>query len=184
MKKIQLPERVQNQKIGGGLELSPIIVNEKYLKKWNAERTHDFVCITHNGGLVSDNLYRTGAFGGKMKDGYFMMLKYTEDFYSDSITKDKSQKRHLDGRWVLIDKHGVEKVHCESVIDSIYHIGGQVYSKGSYYYNIETGDLYCRSSICLQSEEFIFLDNPYDKNERGRGVMKINKSNGTFEIFK
>lgn len=163
------------------LRLVPIELPEEYRKKWN-EHMKDFVRLAINENIVNDSLYRVGGFGAKLTDGYFMLLKYVEDYYSDSITKIKKDKQHLSGRWCIIDKNGVEKVVFDS-FKNPYLTGGQVYSLDSKYYNIETGELYCDAFTYMKSSEFIFLANLYDKDESRRGVMKINKKDGTWELF-
>jgi hypothetical protein len=35
----------------------------------------------------------------------------------------------------------------------------------------------------MNSNEYLFLNNEYDKDESKRGVMKINKKDGTWELF-
>lgn len=59
-----------------------------------------------------------------------------------------------------------------------------IYTLEQRYYNIETGELYCQSFTSMQSKEFLFLNNAYDADTSKRGVMKINKADGTFELFK
>jgi len=36
----------------------------------------------------------------------------------------------------------------------------------------------------MKSEQYVFLNNEFDKDKSRRGVMKINKADGTFELFK
>lgn len=167
-----------------GLQLSPITVNEEYCKKWN-ERLTDFVCLTKNGELISNSLYRVGGLNTPHlgKDDYFMLLKYVEDFYSDDITKVKKDKPHLDGRWCIIDKNGIEKKVFESFKSPYLTKDSCIYSINSDYYNIETGECYGYSSTSMVSEEFLFLDNRYNKDKTKRGVMKINKKDGSWELF-
>jgi hypothetical protein len=35
----------------------------------------------------------------------------------------------------------------------------------------------------MQSKEFLFLENAYDDDKSRRGVMKIDKKSGTWELF-
>ncbi|EFX60351.1 hypothetical protein DAPPUDRAFT_124480 [Daphnia pulex] len=158
------------------LQLSPISVNEDYLEKWN-ERSTDFVCLTRNGELVRETLYRIGGINSPKpeSDEYFMLLKYTEAYYPDNITKDKKQKPHLKGEWCIIDKHGNEKVQFKQ-FDHPYLVKDSViYSMNGKYYNIETGELYCDSSTTMQCEDYLFLSNAYDRDKDRRGVMRIHK---------
>lgn len=167
----------------------PFKLDQEYAKKWN-ETCNDFIHLYDaNGKKLSDTLYRVGGFGGNMKDGYVELLKYTEAFYEDSITKDPKRKPHLQSKWCIVDKNGVEKVVQGQTLRHPHHVGGVIYALESKYYNLETGEFYCESHSCQKSDDFIFLENQYshlyDKtNPRELGVYKINKWDGTFEIFK
>lgn len=163
------------------LQLSPIIIKEEYRKKWNIYET-DFVCLTKNGELISDSLYRVGGLGADITKDYFMLLKHCEAFYPDTITTKKSEKPHLEARWCIIDKNGIEKVEFSS-FKSPYLQGGVIYSIDNNYYNIETNEFYCHSYRSLSSTEYLFLDNKYDDDKSRRGVMKINKKDGSWELF-
>lgn len=167
----------------GALQLSPITVNEDYRQKWNIHQ-NDFVCLTRNGVLISDSLYRVGGFGADLKGDYFMLIKHVEAYYEDSITKVKKDKPHLAGCWCILDKNGVEKVVFDRFKTPYPIKNSQVYSIDSNYYNIETGEFYCQSSTRIDSTDFIFLENRYDKDESKRGVLKINKKDGSWELFK
>lgn len=164
------------------LQLSKFSIKEDYREKWNIHEK-DFVCLTKKGKLISDVLYRTGRFGGNIKDDYFMLLKHVEAFYPDSITKDKKEKPHLASNWCILDKNGIEKV-VFSEFKSPYLVKDScLYSIDGNYYNIETGEFYCQSYPSMISSNYIFLDNKYDKDEAKRGVMRINKKDGTWELF-
>ncbi len=165
-----------------GLQLNPIIVNIEYMQEWN-ESMQDFTCLTFNGELLRNTLYRKGGIGGKMKDGYILLLKYVEDLYEDSITKDPGRKKHLAGHWCIVDKYGNEKVVFKRFASPYLH-GGQIYSLDQKYYNIETGESYGGSTrSALSSADYIFIENAYDNDESKRGVIKVNKYNGTWELF-
>jgi hypothetical protein len=179
-----------DQKASGALQFSKIDINEDYCKKWNV-RPKDFICLTRNGELLRPTLYRIGGLNTPKlnKDEYFMLIKHVEAYYSKDIMKgSKSQDpKHLDGWWCILDKHGNEKVVFEPakypltypylVADScIYSIGGK-------YHNIETGEFYCDTSSSMTSADFLFLENRFDKDKSRRGVMKINKKSGLWELF-
>lgn len=169
-----------------GLQLCPIQVKEEYLKKWN-EISRDFVCLTKNGELISNSLYRLGGLNFNLnlkKDRYFMLLKHVEAFYPDTITKVKDRKPHLESRWVILDKNGIEKVEFKQFASPYLVKDSCIYSIDGKYYNIETGEFYCDSRTSMKSSDYIFLENAYDKDESKRGVMKINKNDGTWELFK
>lgn len=174
------------------LQLSKIDISEDYRKKWNIS-LNDFVCLTKNGELIRDTLYRVGGFGVDIKNDYFMLMKHVEAFYSEDTMKnckkiDKSytpKREHLESQWCIIDKNGIEKKVFESFGHSAYLVkNSQVYSINSEYYNIETGEFYCRASTSMDSSDFLFLENRFDKDESRRGVMKINKKDGSWELFK
>lgn len=174
------------------LQLSPIQVKEEYCKEWN-ERMTDFVVLTKNGELISNSLYRVGGFGGDIKQDYFMLLKYVEAVYEMDFLKkcypNKSnkelelQRKHLEGCWCILDKNGVEKKVFDHFKTPYIKRGSCIYSVDSNYYNIETGEFYCNSSKSMESSEFLFLENPYDKDLSKKGVMKINKKDGSWSVF-
>ncbi len=177
------------------LQLSPIQINEEYRKEWN-ERMTDFVGLTKNGELINNSLYRVGGFGSiaeDIKQDYFMLLKYVESVYEMDFLKgchpNKSNKqlelerKHLVGCWCILDKNGVEK----KVFDRFktVHIikGSCIYSVDGNKYNIETGEFYCNSTASMESSEFLFLENTRDKDLSKKGVMKINKKDGSWSVF-
>lgn len=166
------------------ITLVPVTVCPKYLKKWNAEHTNDFVHLYVNGKKVSDTLYRIGGFGAKFDNQYFMLLKQVEDKYNDLITKDKKRKKHLADRWCIIDNNGKEiKVFRKFASPYIF---GVVYSLNNHYFNIETGEQYDGGLgvySTLSTEKYLFLDNNYDKDVSKRGVIKIDKRTGEYEVF-
>jgi hypothetical protein len=177
-----------SHKSGGSdahLQLSPISVKEEYRKKWNIHE-NDFVCLTKNGELVSNSLYRVGGLGtpNLEKDNYFMLIKHVEAYYEDKITKIKKDKPHLEGRWCIIDKHGIEKVEVQPFRHPYLVKNSCIYSLEQKYYNIETKEFYCYTSNRMESSEFLFLENRFDDDKSKCGVMKINKNDGTFELFK
>ena len=159
-------------------------ISESYRKKWNV-RGDDFVYLTRDGKLIGNTLYRIGGMGSPRlnEDDYFMLLKHVEAFYPDNITKVKKDKPHLEGRWCILDKNGNEKVEFKQ-FDSPYLVkDSQIYSINGKYYNIESGELYCDARGSMVSSEFIFLENSWDDDKSKRGVMKINKKDGSFELF-
>ena len=153
------------------VELRRVTLSEEYSKKWNTNLT-DYFHLYLNGEKISDTLYRKGMFGGRFKDGYCLLLKHTE------------QKEHLYSVWCVINENGAEKFVADNMLDGISLTGGQICSVKDKFYNIETGVLYCQSYSCMVSEDFVFLDNKYDKNKYNRGILKINKKDGKFELFR
>jgi len=176
----------------GSLQLSPIKLNEEYCKEWN-EHMGDFVVLIKNGELISDSLYRVGGFGADIKQDYFVLLKYVEAIYDFEFIKNcypnkskkenELQRKHLESRWCIIDKNGVEIREFDQFKTPYITKGSCIYSLDNYYYNIETGNLYCRSFSSMASTNYLFLNNDYDDDKDKRGVMKINKKDGTFELF-
>lgn len=175
------------QNIGNGvLTLSPITINEDYRQKWNIHHLTDFVHLTINGNLVNNTLYRLGGLGHKedLKNDYFMLLKHVEAFYKDNITKVKKDKPHLESRWCILNKNGVEKVEFDSFKSPYLVKNSCIYSIDNNYFNIENGLLYCKSYDAMTSADYLFLNNVYDDDKSKRGIMKINKKDGTWELFR
>ena len=168
------------------LQLSPISINLDYCLKWNINTTlKDFVCLTKNGKLISNSLYRVGGMGtpNLQKDNYFMIIKHVEAMYPDDITKIEKNKPHLEGRWCIIDKNGIEKIEFEQFKSPYLVKDSCIYSIDSNYYNIETGEFYCRAYGSMASADYLFLDNKFAEDKSKCGVMKINKKDGTWELF-
>jgi len=168
------------------LQFSKIAINEEYYKKWNIH-LNDFVCLTKNGKLLRNTLYRIGGLNYPKlnKDEYFMLIKHVEAFYTkDIMTMCKSKDpKHLEGYWCILDKNGNEKVEFKE-FEHPYLIGNScIYSIKGKFYNIETGEFYCDSSTSMGSTDYLFLENRYDNDKSKRGVMKINKKNGSWELF-
>ena len=170
----------------GKLQFGRVTIDEAYRKEWN-EHCNDFVLLCRGDQPIRNTLYRVGGMGTpKLNvDEYYLLLKYTEAFYPQDILKMSGNKdpKHLEGNWVILNKNGDEKVvfpHFKSpylIKDSV------LYSIDNNYYNIETGFMYCQSYKHMESNDFVFLDNAYDNDKSKRGVMKINKKDGTFELF-
>jgi len=170
------------------LQLSPIQVNAEYCKEWN-ENMKDFVVLTKNGELISNSLYRVGGLGGDITKDYFMLLKYIESVYTYEFIKScypkenrkelELRRKHLEGRWCILDKNGVEKKEFVEQFKYPYILKDScIYSIDSNYYNIETDEFYGRAFKAMYSKNFLFLDCRDDT------VMKINKKDGSFELFK
>ncbi|MDA3780883.1 MAG: hypothetical protein PF487_11795 [Bacteroidales bacterium] len=168
------------------LQLSKISINEDYCKKWNIY-LNDFVCLTKNGELLRNTLYRIGGLNSPKlnEDKYFLLIKHVEAYYSKDIIRMSENKdpKHLEGRWCILDKNGNEKVEFEQ-FEIPYLINDScIYSIDGKYYNIENGEFYCDSSVTMQSTDYLFLENRYDEDKSKCGIMKINKQNGSWELF-
>lgn len=184
LKAINEISTIRSSNDDGVLQFSPITLNDDYRKIWDI-REKDFICLTKDGELIRNTLYRIGGLNNPnpKKDEYFMLLKCTEAFYSDDITKNKTEKRHIKHCWCILDRYGNEKVEFDS-FDSPYLVNNsQIYSIKGNYYNIETGEFYCHTSNSMRSSEFLFLDNRYDQDKERCGIMKINKKDGTWVLF-
>jgi len=172
--------------VSASLQLSPISLNNEYRNEWNAH-DRDFVCLVLNNELLRPTLYRVGGIGTPNVgiDRYFQILKHVEAFYSENILRmsNSNKPKHLESRWCIIDKFGNEKVELEQFKHLYLVKDSCIYSVDGNYYNIETGEFYCRSSSSMQSKNFLFLENSFDNDKSKRGVLKINKSDGTWSLF-
>ena len=160
--------------------------DEKYSKKWNIYMNDYVQLADDDGNLISDSVYRLGGFfswNNFNKGEYFDLLKYTEEYFGDNITKDKKQKRHLEGRPCIVDKNGVEKVVAEAC-DSIYIRNNSViYSRDKGLYNIETGEYYGKPSTEINGEKYIIIENRWEKDENLKGVFMIDKKTGKKQLI-
>lgn len=176
------------------IELRPVELDENYCKKWNVHE-YDFFHLYVNGVRTNNSLYRVGGFGVNIKEKYFMLLKQVESNYSQSVMdackqmakkedrKYEQSSRHLANCSCIVDNNGVEKkVFTE--YGTPYLCGGCVYVINNDYYNIETNEKYCSSFSSMKSKDFIFLNNEYDNDKSKRGIIKIDKLTGAFELFK
>lgn len=178
------------------VELIHAEVSAEYCKKWNiSPQSDDFMHLYVNGVKKSDTLYRIGGFGTNLKEPYFMILKQVESIYDKHIMeaaiarakkdgyKGDNNPRYLANCSCIIDNNGDERKVFNS-FDSPYLQGGLIYSLNKSYHNIETGEVIADYIyFSMESYEFLFLDNSYDKDKSRRGVMKVNKNDGSFEIF-
>jgi hypothetical protein len=169
--------------ISKDLELRPVEIPKDYRKKWNVHGD-DFMHLYYKGKLVSNTYYRLGGLFNIPKDGkYFMIIKHIEDYYDDVITKDPKKKPHLMGCFTILNLKGEEKVVFPQ-FEHAWIVGDIAYVLNDNYYNIETGELYCKSyENHFVTKNFIFINNEYDDDHSKRGVMKISRNDGSYEIF-
>ncbi len=168
------------------LALNPIQVNAEYKEKWN-EHCSDFLLLTKGGEVLRNTLYRIGGLNNPNleKDRYFMLLKHSEAFYADDITTDKKRKPHLQSTWCILDSMGNEKVVFPTFTHPRIIKNSVVYTCDNKYINIETGEVYADyAAVGIESSEFIFIKNRFDKDESRRGVLKVDKLTGKWELFK
>lgn len=178
-----------------GLQLLSIQINQEYLNEWNSDN-NDFVCLVKDGEIINKSLYRVGGLNNPKlgKDKYFMLLKYAESIYDYDFIKKcypnknrkeiELQRKHLEGSWCIIDENGVEKGKFDQFKNPYLIKDSCIYSIDNNYYNIETEEHYGHSSSFFQSKEFLFLDNWFEKDKSKCGIMKINKKDGSYEVFK
>jgi hypothetical protein len=167
------------------IQLTPINVKYDYLEKWNSTHYNDFYVLTLNDSILRNTLYRKGGLNepNPQKDKYFMLLKYVQAYYDDNITTDKNKKPHLKGKWCILNSLGEEMVEFEQFSHPYIIKNSVIYSINSKYYNIETGEFYCKAFDKVESDDYLFLQNDYDNNHYKRGVMMINKKDGSYVIY-
>jgi len=169
-----------------GLKLVPIEVKEEYLKEWN-ESSNNFKVLTYNGELLRNVLYHEGGIGQyDTKKPYLMLLRYEEAYYDKKILKISKSNRakHLKGCWCILDNKGNEKYICKETINHPYLVSDScIYTINSKYYNIETGYCYGESYHKFETSNYVFINNEYDDDITKRGVIKIHKLDGTFELI-
>jgi hypothetical protein len=176
------------------LELQEAIISSEYRKKWNIGNQDDYKVLVKDGKVLRYTLYRLGGLSTieNLKNDYFLLLKYIEDYYDNIITKNPKEKPHLASHWVIIDKEGNEKVEFEQFQHPFLVKNSVIYSIDSKYYNIETGYYYGKASgQSMESKDYIFIWNRFaglfnsDKHdETMRGVIRINKKTGTWKLYK
>lgn len=198
MKNIQIsdlivPDQLNKSGTGDGtLQLSPIQVKEDYRKEWNID-SNDFVVLTKNGELISNSLYRVGGLGGDINGDYFMLLKHVEAVDDFKFIKKcypclnnkqvELRRKYLASCWCILDKNGTEKKVFKQFENPYIKRGSCIYSLGSNYYNIETDEFYCYASSSMESSEFLFLDATFENDPQKKGIMKINKKDGSWTVF-
>lgn len=168
--------------VTGELRLSPITLSDDYATKWNTKSYPDFSHLTRNGEILNNNaLYRVGGMDKfDASADYNILLKYTESFYEDKITKNPKEKPHLKSEWVIVDKNGVEKVIFKEYGSPYLIKNSCIYSFKNRYYNIETGYMYADyAGNTIQTENFILLGSSWDTTS----CIKINKRTGEFEVI-
>lgn len=161
--------------------------DEKYSKKWNIYMDDYVQLADDNGNLISDSVYRLGGmFSWKNFNSgeYFELIKYTEEYYEDNITKDKKRKPHLEGRHCILDKNGVEKVICDSIEYPYIRKNSVIYSTSrDGMHNIETSEYYGKPSTVINGEEYIIIENRWEKDENLKGVFMIHKKSGIKQLI-
>lgn len=159
------------------IEIVPAQFTQKYMNEYNI-RNNDYFHLKINGEVNTNIIYRMGGLTNLAtikNDKYFMLLKYKEihDEYGS----------FLKGYWVMLNHKGQELMEFEPY-DNVYPIKNTpIYVINSKYGNAETREIYCEStSPRMETNNFLFLNNLYDKDPNKRGVLMINKNDGTYIV--
>ena len=118
----------------------------QYLQKWNWCYSNDFktfsdknkdICLVDEKEVGDYELFRVGGlYKYDRNREYNLLLKYSENFYPDTITKDEKAKPHLSDTYVVVGKE------CNVVFESpryrsTYLHGCIVSVDGEGFYNLE-----------------------------------------------
>lgn len=192
---IEYYQKIEYQEnIDTGLQLCRIIPTQEYSKEWNLQHYTDFCVLSKNGKLLRNQLYRIGCLNSVdlAKDKYFMLLKYSECIHTNEyiqeyypgLTKEEQEKKRktLSYVCVILDKEGNEKIVFNENDNVFLCKNSCIYSSKGNYFNIDNGYCYGYGNV-VESDEFLFLENNYDQDISKRGVLKINKQDGSYELF-
>lgn len=168
-----------NENTTEGLRLCSVTISPEYAKKWNALEK-DFVVLVKNGVLLRNTLYRLGGIGKRPDNkSYFLLLKYKEATHSsEDMEKYKfTHRNYLQGSWCILDKDGNEKVNMSDFKSPCIY--GCLYVESNNCYKIETNERICSAHNSMESEKYLFVDNNYDSDKSKRGVLQVNKEDGS-----
>lgn len=174
------------------ITIKEAIVSEKYKEEWSSRNLNDFVCITSNENdeLISENLYRISGFGLGNNEKYFILIKYTEGYYDAEFMKTlkklkrDSSNKYLKSKFTILNDKGVEKVVLEPYVYPYIVDNSLLYTHNNNCFNIETGFCYSdHYSDSIESEKHFIINNRYNKNLDMKGVIKINKKDGSYEVI-
>lgn len=163
------------------LTLVPISMPKEYAKEWNVHG-NDYLGLCKNGKLISNTYYRKGGLFNNKGYDFIHIIKHVEELYHDSITTDAKRKKHLASYFCLINKEGQETKVFEQ-FDNSYLLCNAVYNSKYGYFNTFTNELYCKGTKSIDSTNYLFLESSYSTPENKRGVYKIDKQTGEFELF-
>ena len=167
------------------IEFRPIELTQEYAKKFQVEHTKDFIQIYKDGLLVTKDIFREGGFGGRWKDGYMELIKYTEALFDLNIIKHSSNKnrKYLKGSHCVIDSNGdVKFVSSDHVQlnDAAVHLGGDIFIHKKRVFNMKTGKTYtnCYNKDFV-TDDYVFVEvnysSIYDKENKWDGVIRISR---------
>jgi hypothetical protein len=126
--------------------------------------------LVKDGVQISDNYYRLGGL-----DSGFNSKPYA------SIILYKKVNAEAVGIHVIIDANG--KVVLEGKgLNYPYYFAGVIGQMDRVYYNLLTGKPIVKGSTAVESESYYFVENKYN-DEYPKGVYKITKATGEYEIF-
>lgn len=188
MSDILLKEKVETSSKDNCIELWKIDLNVDYKKKWGIT-SDDIYCLCKNGELIRPTLYRIGGLSTKAdfsRGGYFLLLKQVESMYSADEVREYNlnSSGYICQRWVIVDHNGNEVVEFER-FNRPYLVKNSIFYKlNSYIVNILTGEEIYYGEKTFESSDYIFIDNMNYSAKGERGVYKINKKDGSIEIFK
>ena len=158
---------------------------------------HDVVNIGHQITLITDksiennisrysHLYKDGV---KISNTYFRLGGFDTGFnnklYASLIHYPNYPiDKECWGNHCIIDSNGKIVLEAEKFDSSLYYLDGVIAKKRDIYINLLTGEPIVKSySTSLKSKEFIFVEcNDYEDKFK-KGIYKINKNTGEFEIF-
>lgn len=139
-------------------KLVKIRLPESYYKKWN-EFSRDFytfidahsdvneIIVIDEEDVKNYTLFRIGGlYSYNPNANYNMLIRYEEDFYPDSITKDPVRKLHLQGTHVVVDKNGETVYKQKRPFNFLYFIGNVLIKENNVgFYNLITKTQYDES---------------------------------------
>lgn len=173
-----------------GLSLGKITLDENYAKEWNVHHMSDFVTILKNGEILKPVLYRLSGVNHNLdlkKDRFFMLLKYTEAYHTDDIMKRCGNKaprtnKYLKSVWCIFNDKGEELYESIEYGTSPYLIkDAPIFSVNNKYYNLLTKEYLGQPSTIIKNDSFMIFDNQCEKDEKIKGILKINKIDASYE---
>lgn len=167
-----------------GLELVPAYLSEEYREEFNIVENHDYLVLMKNDKPINSILYRIGGMGTMniTNLNYFLLLKCYEEIGKNSRGK---RYKYLKSDWVILDKFGYEKIHFKNSNSPYLIKNSGIYTMDRSYYFIEGNELILdRASSSIETENYLLLENRYDRNKDLRGCWKIDKKTNQIEILK
>lgn len=161
-------QKIDEDDLKKGFRLEP--TNVKMYKNDSTIYSH----LYKDGVKVSDEYFRKGGLCSGFKGNYCQLIKYNIKEGEGLGSMGLSCIVNLEGKIVFTSK---------GILTHPYLQGGIIVVEDSTYYNLETGLPIVKGSSNLKSNNFIFVENSYNK-EFEIGVYKIELKSGKVEIFK